>query len=330
MDLLNGMRVFTRVAESGSFSAVARELGVTQPTVSKIVAQLEAHFGAQLIARSTTGLKLTDPGTELYERCKSVVDQVAEMESSVGSVHQIASGRLRVSAPTAFGETYLAPMLLKLAERLPRLEIDLILNDRWFDLLEDGIDVALRFGPLPDSRLIARKLGLSPQACLASPEYLEAHGAPDHPRDLERHRCIVNSLVAPTGRWVFSDAGAEIVAHVSGNFRTNNLGAIRHAVLAGNGIAIGPVWLYYEDLRTGRVRLLLEKFDPAPLEINALYVANAFRPAKVKVFIDTLEQEIRLAPGLAHTLLPPAAAGMRPRPESRAIQPAPAARSTPD
>jgi DNA-binding transcriptional LysR family regulator len=312
MDLLNGMRVFTRVAESGSFSAVARELGVTQPTVSKIVAQLEAHFGAQLIARSTAGLKLTDPGNELYERCKSVVEQVAGMESSVGAAQQSVSGRLRISAPTAFGETYLAPMLLELAQRLPRLEVDLILNDRWFDLLEDGIDVALRFGPLPDSRLIARKLGVSPQACLASPEYLKTHGAPEHPRELERHRCIVNSLVSPTGRWVFADPDGEIIAHVSGNFRTNNLGAIRRAVLAGNGIAIGPVWLYYEDLHAGRIRLLLERFDPAPLEINALYVANAFQPAKVKAFIDALEQEIRSAPVLARTLLPPAAPAVRP------------------
>lgn len=313
MDLLNGLRVFARVAESGNFSAVARELGVTQPTVSKIVAQLEAHFGAQLFARSTAGVKLTDPGNDLYERSKSVIEQIAEMESSVGAAQKSVSGRLRISAPTAFGEAYLAPMLLRLAEHLPRLEIDLILNDRWFDLLEDGIDVALRFGPLPDSRLIARKLGISPQTCLASPAYLKAHTAPTHPRDLERHRCIVNSLVTPTGRWEFSNADGQAIAHVTGNFRTNNLGAIRRAVLAGNGVAIGPLWLYYEDLRAGRVLALLENFDPMPLEVNALYVATAFRPTKIKAFVAALEEEIRTAPVLAHTLLTPDSAATRPR-----------------
>ena len=317
MDLLQAMRVFARVAESGSFSAVARELGVTQPTVSKIVAQLEQHLGAQLLARSTSGLKLTDPGADLYERCKGLIEQVAEMEASVGAARQSASGRLRISAPAAFGEAYLAPMLFRLTRRFPKLDIDLILNDLWFDLLEDGIDVALRFGPLPDSRLIARKLGTSRQACLASPAYLSAHGSPpQHPRELEGHQCIINILVTPTGRWTFADGRDEFVVHVSGNFRTNNIGAIRQGVLAGNGIAIGPVWLYDEDVRAGRVATLLERFEPAPLDMHALYAASPYQPAKLRAFLEALEQEISAAPVLARTLLPPA--GPQPLPSRRA------------
>jgi DNA-binding transcriptional LysR family regulator len=298
MDVLHGLRVFTRVVDAGSFSAVAREMGVTQPTVSKIISQLEAHFGAQLIVRSTAKLKLTDAGAGFYEKGRKLLQDLAALESSVGPDSGQPSGRLRVSAPSAFGEAYLTPMLLKLLETHPALEVDLILNDRWYDLLEEGIDVALRFGPLPDSRIIARRVGTSPQACLASPEYLSRHEAPASLDELEHHSCVVNRLVSPTGRWVFHGPQGEAAVHVGGNFRSNNLEAIRRAVLAGNGIAVGPVWLYYDDIREGRVRVLLPEYKPAPLDINAMYLPSPYLPSKVGVFIAALEAEVRRIPAL--------------------------------
>jgi DNA-binding transcriptional LysR family regulator len=305
MDVLHGLRVFTRVVDSGSFSAVAREMGVTQPTVSKLVSQLEAHFGAQLIVRSTARLKLTETGTAFYEKGRKLLQDLAALESSVGPDGGRPAGRLRVSAPSAFGEAYLSPMLLRLLETHPALEIDLILNDRWFDLLEDGIDVALRFGPLPDQRIIARRVGVSPQACMASPEYLARHQVPGALDDLEHHNCVVNRLVSPTGRWSFRGPEGEVAVHVGGNFRSNNLEAIRRAVLAGNGIAIGPVWLYYDDIREGRVRVLLPEYKPAPLDINALYLPSPYLPARVGAVISALEDEIRRIPALRGELPEP-------------------------
>lgn len=298
MDVLHGLRVFARVVDSGSFSAVAREMGVTQPTVSKIISQLEAHFGAQLIVRSTAKLKLTEAGIGFYDRGRKLLDDLAVLESSVGTDSGQPSGRLRVSAPSAFGEAYLTPLLLDLLKTHPALEVDLILNDRWFDLLEEGIDVALRFGQLPDARIIARRVGVSPQACLASPAYLAMHGEPVELEQLEHHSCVVNRLVSPTGRWIFHGPEGESVVHVGGNFRSNNLESIRRAVLAGNGIAVGPIWLYYDDIRDGRVRALLPDYKAAPLDINAVYLPSPYLPAKVGAFIDALEAEVRRIPAL--------------------------------
>jgi DNA-binding transcriptional LysR family regulator len=305
MDVLHGLRVFARVVDAGSFSAVAREMGVTQPTVSKIISQLEAHFGAQLIVRSTAKLKLTDAGVGFYEKGRRLLDDLAALESSVGSDSGQPSGRLRVSAPSAFGEAYLTPLLLKLLETHPALEVDLILNDRWFDLLEEGIDVALRFGPLPDARIIARRVGVSPQACLASPDYLAKHGEPLELEQLEHHSCVVNRLVSPTGRWIFHGPEGEAAVHVGGSFRSNNLESIRRAVLAGNGIAVGPVWLYYDDIRDGRVRALLPEYKPAPLDINAVYLPSPYLPTKVDAFIGALEAEVKRIPALRGKLPAP-------------------------
>jgi DNA-binding transcriptional LysR family regulator len=305
MDVLHGLRVFTRVVDAGSFSAVAREMGVTQPTVSKIISQLEAHFGAQLIVRSTARLKLTDSGLGFYEKGRRLLDDLAALESSVGADSGQPSGRLRVSAPSAFGEAYLTPLLLDLLEVHPALEVDLILNDRWFDLLEEGIDVALRFGPLPDARIIARRIGVSPQACMASPDYLAKHGEPVQLEQLEHHSCVVNRLVSPTGRWIFHGPEGENAVHVGGSFRSNNLESIRRAVLAGNGIAVGPLWLYYDDIRDGRVRTLLPEYKPVPLDINAVYLPSPYLPTKVGAFIGALEAAVKRIPALGG-VLPPA------------------------
>lgn len=307
MDVLHGLRVFARVVDASSFSAVAREMGVTQPTVSKIISQLEAHFGAQLIVRSTARLKLTDAGVGFYEKGRKLLDDLAALESSVGTDSGQPSGRLRVSAPSAFGEAYLTPLLLDLLEAHPALEVDLILNDRWFDLLEEGIDVALRFGQLPDARIIARRVGVSPQACLASPGYLSKHGEPLELEQLEHHSCVVNRLVSPTGRWTFHGPEGESAVHVGGNFRSNNLESIRRAVLAGNGIAVGPIWLYYADIREGRVRALLPDYKPAPLDINAVYLPSPYLPTKVGTFISALEAEVRRIPALRGELPVPRA-----------------------
>lgn len=300
MDLLHHLRLFVRVAETGSFSATARENGVTQPTVSKQIAQLEAHLQVRLFGRGASGLRLTDAGQALYERSRDLVERADALHTEVAARSEAPSGMLRVSCPVAFGQAYLAPMLLELVKTHAGLTVDLLLNDRWHDVMEEGIDVAVRFGPLPDSRLVARQIGVSPQVCLAAPAYLREHGEPRTPHELSAHRCITNNLLSPHGHWRFATpAGGELRVQVSGNFRANNLQAIRQAVLAGNGIAVGPLWIYFEDIQRDRVRRILSGFEPAPLAIHALHMPGAQQSAKVRSLVDALVQKLATMPAFS-------------------------------
>ena len=318
MDLIRLMRLFARSVDAGSFSAAAREAGTTQPTVSRQIASLEAELGARLLARGTTGLKLTEAGETFYQRARQLLGEIDELRAGIFGAGRHVVGRLRVNSPAAFGEQYLTPILVGLAQRNPALMVDLVLSDHVIDLMEGGIDVAIRFGPLPDLRLVARKVGASPQACFVSPAYLERHGEPQTLDDLARHQCIVNSFVWSTNVWRFMAADGERAIEVRGSFRANNLRSIRAAVLADAGIAIGPVWLYFDDLRAGRVRRVLRQFEPRPLDIHALHLPGPVPSPKVQRFLEALEGAFRDTPVLAETFL-----GKAPEPPRQARRSAP-------
>jgi DNA-binding transcriptional LysR family regulator len=288
MDFIQRTRLFQRAAETRSFSAVAREFGTTQPTVSKQVAALERELGTPLFLRTTAGLRLTDAGDRFYQRARDLLEEIDALRSTIGRSADRPTGRLRVSCPTSFGHRFLAPLLLEVVHEHPDLQVELVLNDRWFDVVEEGIDVALRIGPLPDARLV----GTSMQVCVAAPSYLAAHGEPRHPQALAQHLCLVNVFVTPEEAWTFAGADGAINVPVRGTFRTNNIETIRTAVLAGNGIAVGAVWLYYDDLATGRVKPILRAFVPAPLEIYALHAPGVRQPAKVTELVRLLSQRI--------------------------------------
>ena len=318
VDLIRLMRLFTRTVDAGSFSAAAREAGTTQPTVSRQIANLETELGVRLLARGTTGLKLTEAGEAFCERARQILREIDELRAGIDGTGRNVVGRLRVNSPAAFGEQYLTPILVGLAQRNPALVVDLVLSDHFIDLVEGGIDVAIRFGPLPDLRLVARKVGASPQACFVSPAYAERYGEPQTLDDLERHQCIVNSFVWSTNVWRFLAADGERAVEVRGSFRANNLRSIRAAVLADAGIAIGPVWLYFDDLRAGRVRRVLRQFEPRPLDIHALHLPGPVPSPKVQRFLEALEGAFRDTPVLAETFL-----GKAPEPPKRARRPAP-------
>lgn len=318
MDLIRLMRLFARAVEAGSFSAAAREAGTTQPTVSRQIAGLEKELGARLLVRGVSGLKLTEAGEAFYQRARELLGQIDELRAGIGSAGRSVVGRLRVNSPAAFGEQYLTPILVGLAQRNPALVVDLILSDHFMDLVEGGIDVAIRFGPLPDFRLVARKIGASPQACFVSPAYLKRQGEPETLEDLAHHQCIVNSFVSPTNVWRFIAAEGERNIEVRGSFRANNLRAIREAVLADAGIAVGPVWLYFDDLRAGRVRRVLQQFEPQPLDIHVLHLPSPHLSPKVRRFLEALESAFRDTPVLAETFL-----GKAPEPPKRVRRAAP-------
>ena len=289
------MQLFVRIVESGSFSAVARELGMIQPTVSKQMTALEDKLGVRLLNRTTRRLSMTDAGREYYERCQRILDEVQEMETEVAGLQNRPSGTLRVNTPVAFGNVHMLPLTLAFRRKYPGVAIDLSLDDRYVDLVQEGIDVAIRFGELGDSQLVARHVGSSASVCVASPAYLSVHGTPKTPSELREHECITYSYLF-SNEWPFDGPDGLQSIKVHGDFRANSGMTIRSAALEGAGIASIPAFLIREDIETGRLVQLLSQFAPAPIRISAVYPSARLLSRKVKLFVDFIQQEFLKIP----------------------------------
>ncbi|MDE3735302.1 LysR family transcriptional regulator [Pseudomonas resinovorans] len=292
MDKLNAMAVFVRVVESGSFSAVARELGTSQPTISKQVQALETSLGGRLIARSTRQLSLTDEGQRYFEQCRQILSAVDNAELSFQTGREQVAGPLRVASSVSFGRTCIAPVLGEFLACYPQVSLDLQLSDRNEDLVSEGIDVSLRIGELPASGMIARRLGHMRRLVLAAPAYLAGRGTPQSPEALREHNCLVFNLLPDAGTWTFIRDGHTQSVRVSGNARSNSSEAIREMVLSGLGISLSPDWLFMADLAAGRVVALLQDFTPSTLPIHALSPANRRQSARVRTFVDFIAQKL--------------------------------------
>jgi DNA-binding transcriptional LysR family regulator len=244
MDRLDCIQSFVRVVEMGSFSAVAREYNTTQPTISKKIAALEDYLDVQLLTRSTTKLQLTQEGERFFERCQSLLDVAAEIISSVGQ-RQNPVGTLRVNCSVAFGQYQVIPYLQGFLSRYPDLKLDLMMNDRFVDLVEEGIDVAIRIGEVNDSMLSVHQIGITRRVTVAAGDYFRDHPEPKTPEDLIDRNCIVYSRLATANDWHFQlPTGGTTKVTVKGNLQVDGSTAIREAVLAGLGIAVCPVWLF--------------------------------------------------------------------------------------
>ncbi len=290
MDVLLSMSIFRRVAETENFSEVAREMGISQPTVSKQIAALEKHLNVKLLNRSTRQLSLTDIGKQYYSQCVQLLDELNECESRIRNQQSELAGLLRINTPITFGELNIVPHLWQFLADYPDLKIDLVMDDHYVDLVKEGVDMAIRVGPLTDSTLIARKIGDSPRVTVASPAYLAKHGEPKTLQDLKQHNCLVYMLLATRNDWHFSGPQGNESIRVEGRFSVNNPRVIRNAVLAGQGIAVTPIWLIEDCIKSGEVTVILDEYIPTPLEIHALYPARRFVPAKVRSFIDYLQE----------------------------------------
>ena len=291
MDRLDAMQMFVRIVETGSLSAVARELGTTQPTISKQLTALEQHLNARLLQRTTRKLSITEAGALYYETCKRVIDEMRATEARLSRLQNSLTGRLHVNTSIAFGQQFLTPLMLEFQRRHPALTLHLSLEDRFIDLVAEGVDVAVRLGRLADPNLVARKLAVSRRVLVATPAYLEKHGFPQRPEDLVHHNCLLYSYLSTGNEWVFAGAEGEIRVRVSGNFESNNGHALRAAVDASLGIAMAPDWLAYEALRSGKVVAVLQAFEPPPFDISAVYPSNRMLTAKVRALIDFLQEE---------------------------------------
>ena len=289
MDVMQSMAVFRRVAEAGSFSAVARETGMSQSSVSKHIAALEERLGTKLLNRSTRQLNLTEAGREYYHYCVRILNDFQEAEASVGKGKILPTGTLRLSATPAFGRRFIIPRLGDFLDRYPDINIDYVVEDHYIDLVKEGVDLAIRVGPLEDSSLIARKIGTSRRVVIASSAYLIKHGFPKTPSDLERHQCLTYSLLKSPNNWFFSSTqhGDESV-RVAGRFRASSNDALIDAAVAGLGIATTCDWHVDEHVRRGRLTVLLKDYRLTPYDINAVYPERRFVPQKVKRFIDFL------------------------------------------
>ena len=288
MDLFTSMKIFRRVAEAGSFSAVARENHMTQPTVSKLVAALEDHLKTKLFSRSTRQLKLTESGHDYYSYCTRILDDIAEAELSVSRGQTLPTGTLRISATATFGRLFILPFLWDFLADYPGLSIDMILEDRYVDLVKEGVDMAVRVGPLSDSSMIAQKLGESARVIVASPDYLKARGEPDTLTDLAEHDCLLYSLQASPHDWEFrTPTGIEKV-RVNGRFSATNPEAIGEATLAGLGISVVMLWSARDHIEQGRLKIILADYKPTPYEVHAVYPERRFVPQKVRKLVEYL------------------------------------------
>jgi DNA-binding transcriptional LysR family regulator len=285
MDRLTCMESFTRIVERGSFSVVAHEMGVTQPTVSKQIHALETHLGVRLFNRSTRSLSLTDDGTRYYERCRAALEVVDDAEASVRQ-GATPSGLLRVSCPIAFGVIHIAPRIKGFLDRYPNIKVNFLMSDLFVDLVEEGADVAVRIGELSDSALIARRIGDSRRIVTASPSYLRANGRPESPADLGHHDCIQFTGLSAMSRWHFDGPDGPEVVDVNGRLRASNATAVREAVVTGAGISLLPAWLIEHELACGVLEPVLTDYSPRSLPVNILYPPGRHQPAKVRCFID--------------------------------------------
>jgi DNA-binding transcriptional LysR family regulator len=299
MDLLAPMRTFVRVVEAGSFTAVAAEQNTTQPTISRQVALLEDHLRTRLLTRTTRALTLTDDGRVFYEHALRALEAVSEAEGAVLRRRQKPSGLLRLGTPVVFGRLHIVPRLPAFLNRYPDVGIDLTMSDSFTDLVEHGIDVAIRVGEVTDPGLIAKRIGLVKRVTVASPAYLKRHRVPKVPADLADHECIVYTRLATGNRWVFAGAEGPLTVEVKGRYRADNSEAVREGVLGGLGIAVIPAFAFSREIETGAVKVLLREFEPRPLPMNAVYPSRRFVPLKVRAIIDHLAHEFSLDPMLS-------------------------------
>jgi DNA-binding transcriptional LysR family regulator len=297
MDRLYQMRLFARVVETGSFSAVARELGTIQPTISKQLTALEDHLGVRLLNRTTRQISTTEAGRKYYDRSRHILDEITDLEGSLSELQNRPTGLLRINAPVAFGQLYMSPLMFRFRRLYPGLAIDLTLNDRYVDLVQEGIDVAIRFGELSDSQVVARSIGRVTRVCVASPAYLRARGVPKSPADLLSHNCITYNYLF-TNEWQFESAQGPTTTRVAGDFRANSALTIRLATLEGIGIANMPSVFVQKEIDEGSLVRVLAEYGPPPVEIHALYPSARFLSSKVRLFLDFVRDEFLAVPAL--------------------------------
>ncbi|AZD71201.1 LysR family transcriptional regulator [Pseudomonas chlororaphis] len=298
MDSLKAMHCFVRAVELGSLSSAARELGSTQPTVSKLVAALEQQLGTRLLTRGTSGLKPTEQGKRFYERAKAVLEEYSEAVAEVRGLTERPEGVLRVNVPVSLGVLHLNALLLAFMAQYPEIEVELILNDRFVDLTEENVDLALRLGGDLPPNAIARRVAMSPRYLVAAPEYLRQHAPLNSPADLSAHNFLRFAWLAAGDRLELSGpSGEKVSITTQGRYRTNSSLAIRDGVLQGAGLCITPAWLVSDLLDSGQLVRVLPDWSGPANEAFLIYPERRYRPLRVRLLMEYLAERIPQLPG---------------------------------
>ena len=289
MDRVTAVALFARIVESGSFSKAAAEFGITQPTATKAVAAMEQRLGARLLHRTTRGVSPTEVGALYYDRCKAIASEIEAADNLATLMQAGVGGTLRISTSVAFGRRVLVPLAMRYMREHPSLTVDLSFEDRYVNMVEQGVDLAVRMGRLADSTLGARWLGRNPWVMAAAPSYLKAKGTPKQPSDLAQHACLIYSTVQGDDRWMLTGPdGAEQVVPVRGPLRSNNLSAVLAAAREGLGVAILPWYVARESVADATILPILERFALPTQEIHAVFPSPKLVPGKVSSFIEHL------------------------------------------
>lgn len=288
MDKLYAMNAFVKVVALGSYAEAGRSLGITRSAVSKAVMELEHLLGARLLDRTTRRVSATEAGLAYYERCIDILARVDETEMQVSRLHDEPRGVLRINAPMSFGALYLGPAIADFMAGYSDLKIELTLNDRFIDPLEEGVDVTVRIGALRDSSLIARRLSPARRVLVAAPAYLKRHGMPKKPEDLAQHRCLVYGHSTTLQRWELTEGGQPIHVPVNSVLCSNNGDVLKAAAIRGQGITTLPTFLVGPEIKAKHLRLVLPDHPPTDLGIYALYAPNRYLAAKTRLLIDFL------------------------------------------
>lgn len=289
MDRFHAMETFVRVVEAGSFSAAARDIGVGQPAISKAVAGLEARLQVRLLVRNTRTLTPTEAGQIFYERARRALDEATEAETAARGAGATLEGRLRVCAPVTFARMHIVPKLGAFLEMHPKLRLELVMDDRSIDLLEENIDVALRLGALSDSSLTARKIAASQRLVVASPDYVHRRGAPLRPLDLLTHDTIVYAQAVGGQEWRFRRGTADMSVQVRPRLTLTAAEGVREAVLAGLGLAISSRWMMGPELASGAVIPVMTDWLLPETDLWAVFPTGRLPSAKARAFVSWME-----------------------------------------
>ena len=292
MNRLSAMEAFVRVIETGSFSGAARQLRIGQPAVSKAVAQIEERLGVRLLLRTTHGLSPTESGQNFYEHAKRAIEEAEEADLAARGASATLSGRLRICAAVTFARLHVVPHLATFLEQHPALDVDVVLDDRNIDLVEAGIDIALRMGSLTDSSLTARKIGQSRRLVLATPSYLAKRGEPRSPTDLVRHQAVIYDQRGGGAAWTFRQGSAETAITLKGRVRVTAAEGVREAVFSDLGLTVSSEWMFAPELKSGAVTTVLEDWSLPPIDLWAVFPTGRRASAKARAFVTFVEQQL--------------------------------------
>jgi DNA-binding transcriptional LysR family regulator len=292
MNRLAAMDAFVRVVDTGSFTVAARQMRVGQPAISKIVAQLEERVGVTLLLRTTQGLSPTEAGERFYEHAKRAVQEADEAELNARGAGTALTGRLRIGGAVTFSRLHVVPRLRKFLEMHPALDVEVILDDRNVDLVEAGIDVALRMGNLQDSSLTARKIGQNPRVVVGAPSYFAEAGEPASPADLVSHQGVIYDQRGGGTVWTFTQGTAEAAVTIKGRVRLTAAEGVREAVFDGLGLAVASEWMFAPEIASGRVRRVLQDWHLPPIDLWAVFPSGRNVSTKARAFANFIEQEL--------------------------------------